>query len=84
MKEPATDLTRLARQVGIFTAIPMILVGGPTLGFVVGQFLDRRFGSDPWGVAVAVLAGLFASGIETVRLIRYVQRKPNSSEHRPS
>ena len=73
MKNPPTDLTRLVRQVGILTAIPMVLVCGPLLGFLFGRFFDRRFGSDPWGMTASVVAGLIAGIVESVMLIRYAQ-----------
>lgn len=68
------DLVRLARQAGIYMAIPMILAGGPTLGFLIGRYLDRRFSTDPWGVTAAVVLGLLGGIAEAIRLIRYAQR----------
>jgi F0F1-type ATP synthase assembly protein I len=84
--EPATkhrDLQRagrLARQVGIYTSIPMVLLGGPLAGFLIGRFLDRRFDSDPWAVTLAVGIGFVAGLVQTVRLIRYAQMDSNRSE----
>ena len=79
MKETPTqqDLVRLIRQAGIYLSIPMVLAGGPTLGFLIGQFIDRRFLMEPWGVMVAVALGLMASIYQTIRMIRYAQRFSN-------
>mgnify|MGYP001613813017 CR=1 FL=1 len=68
------DLFRLIRQAGAYMAIPLVLVGGPCLGFLVGRYLDQRFGTDPWGISAAVLLGLIGSILEAIRLIRHVQR----------
>ena len=85
MKNPAADrkkqdLIRLVRQAGILTSIPMVLVGGPTLGFLIGRFLDRRFSSDPWGVFGAVIVGMVAGLAETVRLIQKSQNVQDASQ----
>ncbi len=80
MKESPTqqqDLVRLIRQAGIYLSIPMVLAGGPTLGFLLGQLIDRRFSTDPWGVMVAVVLGLMAGVYQTIRMIRYAQRLTN-------
>ena len=79
MKEPSTqqDLVRLIRQAGIYLSIPIVLAGGPTFGFLIGQFVDRRFSTDPWGVMVAVALGLMAGLYQTIRLIRHAQRFSN-------
>lgn len=82
MSQPALDPYAWVRRVGTLASIPMILVGGPTLGFLVGRFLDRRFGWDPWGVMGGVLIGLIASIVETVRLIQQVQGTPNDDSKR--
>ena len=62
----------------MLASIPTVLVGGPTIGFIVGRFLDRRLNSDPWGVAVSVLVGFAAGAAQTVRLIHHAQRKTDS------
>ena len=75
------ELVRLAQQAGQFTAIPMILVGGPTLGFLVGSYLDRRFSIGPWGTGIGVILGLVAGLLETIQLIRTAQKSEESSGH---
>lgn len=64
----------MIRQAGVYVTIPMILAGGPTLGFFAGRWVDLRFSSDPWGVAISVALGLVAAIYQTIRLIRYAQR----------
>lgn len=69
------DLYRTLRQVGIFTAIPMILVAGPLVGFFLGRLLDAQLHSAPWGLVGAILLGLAASVRETIRMIRQAMRE---------
>lgn len=54
------------------------------LGFFIGRFCDRQFSSDPWGVAIAVLVGLIAGIVETVRLIQIAQQTNDSSRDESS
>ena len=64
------DPYRLIRQVGILTAIPMIMVAGPLVGFFLGRFLDERLHSAPWGLVGGLLLGVVAAARETIRMIR--------------
>ncbi len=63
-----------ARQVGILTAVPIILVLGPLIGFFAGSWIDRKFGSHPVGTLVLIGLGFAASVREIVRMIREVLR----------
>lgn len=58
------------RSVGILGSIPIILAAGPIVGVLIGQWLDGRFGTDPWLAALMAALG-FAAGVrEMIRLIR--------------
>lgn len=58
------------RQVSLLTAIPMLLVLGPIIGWWVGQYLDRRWDTEPWLMVVLIVLGFVASGRETWKLIK--------------
>ena len=58
-----------ARQIGALTAVPFILLLGPLIGFFMGSWIDRRFGSYPVGTIALIILGFAASVRETVRLI---------------
>lgn len=73
------DFIRTLRQVGIFTAIPMILVAGPLVGFFLGRVLDAKLHTAPWGLIGAILLGLVASVRETIRMIRDAIRDNHGS-----
>ncbi len=61
---------KFVRQIGIATTIPMVLAAGPLVGFWIGQWIDRRFGSEPWGVVIVALLGLAAGIKQVVHMIR--------------
>jgi len=47
---------------GFYLGVGLELAVGVTLGYVVGHWLDKRFGWDPWGVVVGAGIG-FAGGM---------------------
>lgn len=63
------------RQVGLLTTIPFILALAPIVGYLLGQYLDKRFHSSPW-LSIILLALGFVAGVrETVNIIRLSQRE---------
>jgi len=58
------------QQAGLLTAIPIVLLVGPVLGYYLGTAADRRWASDPWGLAVGIALGLAASLRVTLQMIR--------------
>lgn len=74
------EQARLARQVGLLTAIPFMLLAGPVLGYLVGSWLDRKFGTEPILLIVLLLVGLAASGRETYELIKLASREDVGSD----
>jgi len=67
------------KQVGLLTAIPFVLLVGPTVGYVLGAALEARWPIAPWGMGVGILFGLIASARVTVQFIRQAQQL-NSDE----
>lgn len=67
------------KQIGALTAIPIILVVGPLLGYFAGDWLDRRFRLFPWFTISGLFLGFAASGREIFRLLKQFleeQKKP--------
>ena len=67
-------------QAGLLTAIPIVLLVGPVLGYLAGAWLDRRWSIEPWGTALGIVVGLAASGRSTAQLIRQA-RDAQSDSH---
>ena len=74
------EQARLARQIGLLTAIPFILLAGPVFGYLVGSWLDRKLGTEPILLIVLLLVGLAASGRETYELIQRASREDVDSD----
>jgi F0F1-type ATP synthase assembly protein I len=45
---------------GRFAGVGLQMLVGVVLGVVVGQWLDRRYGLDPWGTMCGAMIGLAA------------------------
>ncbi len=58
------------QQAGLLTAIPIVLLVGPLIGYYLGTAAERRWPIAPWGVAAGITLGLLASANVTIDLIR--------------
>lgn len=56
-------------------ALPAVLVSGPLAGFLIGAYLDRKFGWDPWGKAALMVLGMISSFRECAAMIRRMNGK---------
>ena len=61
---------RQARDIGIYTAIPGMLLVGPVLGWLLGHWAGRRWGHAPTFETVGALLGLLAAARQIVLLFR--------------
>ncbi|MCC6543306.1 MAG: AtpZ/AtpI family protein [Nitrospirae bacterium] len=60
---------RYVRQVGLYTGIPVLLVAGPAIGFFIGNYLDKKLGTDPWFMIFFIVVGFVASIRQTIEFI---------------
>ena len=61
-----------AWQIGILTTVPFILVAGPVIGYLAGNWLDQKYHSDPYGKLVLIIFGVAAAVREIVQITRNV------------
>lgn len=71
------------RSAGLLLAIPTILIVAPLVGFFIGQWCDRRFGTSPWLVIVGLVLGFVAAGRETTRIYRRHLAEEEERKRRP-
>lgn len=65
---------RWLRPIGLLTAIPFVLLFGPLIGYFIGDWLDKRFGTEPWLMTIFIVMGFVAAGREVWGLIRRASR----------
>jgi ATP synthase protein I len=75
MKRPAAERAgRSLRPVGQLTAIPFVLLVGPVLGYFIGDWLDRKWGTEPYLMILFITLGFVAAGREVWGLIKRASR----------
>ena len=75
MAEKKGNYFSQVKQIGALTAVPIILLAGPAVGFYIGGWFDRKFQIYPWGTAVFLVLGFLASGREVVRLLNEISKE---------
>lgn len=50
-----------ARDIGTYTIIPMMMVAGPLVGYLLGKGIENLFGGEPWPQVVGLLVGMVAA-----------------------
>jgi ATP synthase protein I len=67
--EEDDDRKRL-RQAAVFVTIPFVLAIPPVIGWFIGEWLDKKWGTGPILVVIFILLG-FAAGIrEFLRILK--------------
>ena len=57
-------------MLGLAMTLPMILLGGPLAGFLIGQLLVKKLKVDSAVTPILMAAGLAGSGLQAFRLIQ--------------
>lgn len=60
---------RLLRQLGLLTTIPIVLLSGPVIGYFIGDYLDKQFGTAPYLMIFFLIMGSIASVRQTIAII---------------
>ena len=69
MAEQKGNYFSQVKQIGALTAVPIILLAGPAVGYFTGGWFDRKFQIYPWCTVLLSVLGFLASGREVVRLL---------------
>jgi len=56
------------RDLGMYTAIPTMMIVGPALGYYLGHLAENKWGYSPWLSAGGAIFGLAAS-VRQIQLI---------------
>lgn len=59
--KPPKNRGNYARDIGVFTAIPGMLIAGPALGYFLGKLAGQKWGHDQTAITVGVIVGLIAA-----------------------
>jgi len=61
----------------MLTFIPFVLAGGIIAGYVIGDFLEKKFSLGPPATYISVGLAIAASILEVIRIIRLVLKINN-------
>jgi ATP synthase protein I len=70
----------LFRQVGLLTAVPIILAVAPLLGYFIGAYLDRKLGTSPVFMIVLIVLGFVAGARQVYRLVQLASREVDGED----
>lgn len=68
------DTDSTLKKLGVLTTVPIFLLLGPLVGFLIGHWLDRKTHLYPWFTVIFVVLGFIASGREVVRLLKEIAK----------
>ena len=72
-----------AKEIGTYTLIPMLMLAGPIVGYVLGALIQNRWGGEPWGGVVGMLLGLVAGFRQVFLLLARFGKKDDSDQDGP-
>jgi hypothetical protein len=59
---------------GLLSFLPFVMAAGPLGGYLIGDFLQKKFGLGPVAMAVCIILGFIGSAFETVKIIKSALR----------
>lgn len=63
---------RNLRNMSTASAVGIVIVVSVVIGFLLGRWLDRIFGTDPWLLLVFTILGVVAGFIEMYRMVKSI------------
>lgn len=72
----AEETGRRARDIGAYTIIPMMMVVGPAIGYLLGLGAERLFGGKPWPSLAGMLWGMLAAFRQIYLILKQRGERP--------
>ncbi len=73
---------RWIRNVGLASTIPWVLVISILIGYALGSWLDRVFGTEPWLMLAFTILGAAGGFIEVFRIVLRISKEEGEGENR--
>lgn len=68
--DPKNKSGRDLRSFSLLAVVPALLIAGPAVGFFIGQWADKKLGTDPYLLIVGLIFGFAAAGREIYKLVK--------------
>jgi len=73
-KKKTEDRYWMMRQLGLLGSIPMLLAGSPIIGLLIGNYIDKKFGTGPVFLIVFLIIGFVAGARQVANVVRKAQQ----------
>lgn len=67
MRSPKDGAPKWLVNAARVSSLPLQLVAATAVGYLLGNWLDHRFGTSPWLMVVCVMLGAIGGFIEIIR-----------------
>lgn len=64
------DIYKRIKIAGLLSFLPIVLAAGPLGGYILGDFLEKKFSLPPYTHIICIGIGFLGSLRETIRIIR--------------
>ena len=68
------DLYRWIKIGGLLSFLPFVLVAGPVAGYILGNYLEKKYGTPVYLLIVLITIGFAASLKEAIRIVKLALR----------
>lgn len=70
---PSGKKDRTYAQIALLSTVPAILIAAPAVGYFIGQWLDRKFDTEPYLLIAGIVFGFAAAVVEIRSLVKKAQ-----------
>ena len=70
------------RQVGLLTTVPILLAISPIIGFLIGQFIDNKLGTNPVFGILFLVFGFIAGARQVARVVKLANKTRDEKDDR--
>ena len=69
-----TDLYKWIKIGGLLSFLPFVLVAGPIAGYMLGRYVQQRFGLPDYASILFATIGFIGSFRETIKIVKMALR----------
>ena len=73
------DLYKWIKIGGLLSFLPFVLVAGPLSGYILGNYLEKRFNLPSYVSLICITVGFIASLKETIRIVKITLKADKES-----
>jgi ATP synthase protein I len=79
-KKQNEDRYWMMRQIGLLTMVPMLLAASPIIGLLIGNYIDKKFGTGPVFTIIFLIIGFVAGARQVANVVRKAQKDDRNKD----